>query len=293
MSRGGARRSSARPHQSQAERRHAAGFDRPLAVDVETGVAIDQLRAQRDRLVRRDRPREAHVHHFADRERRLLHLFAGTAHGIEQQHAGHDRRAGEVPGQDRVRGQHAQPGAQFAVDTGHVVQLQFGFAHHGGIVPGRPVPRTLAADNRWRSDAGVPGTVDPLILRVVPHRAPILRLERVRSATVELAVVAGREPTGPGALPFELGAIEGLAQAAAVLLAQAFLDHELPEAPRGMLVAVKRFAIEAFPPVGAELHYHVRLLRRFGPTTLLSGHVEHAGRRLCGGDLTLWSDQAR
>lgn len=139
----------------------------------------------------------------------------------------------------------------------------------------------------------MPAAVEPLILRVVPHRAPILRLERVVAASTAEVVVAGREPVGPGALPFELGAIEGLAQAAAVLLAQRYLGAELPTAPRGMLVAVKRFAIEAFPPADAELHYHVRLVRRFGPTTLLSGHVEHAGRRLAAGDLTLWSDQAR
>jgi predicted hotdog family 3-hydroxylacyl-ACP dehydratase len=135
--------------------------------------------------------------------------------------------------------------------------------------------------------------VEPAILRVVPHRAPILRLERVISATRSEAVVAGREPTGPGALPWELGAIEGLAQAAAVLLAQAFLAHELPADPRGMLVAVKRFAVHAHPPAGATVHYRVQLVRRFGPTTLISGHAECDGERLAGGDLTLWSDQAR
>ncbi len=127
----------------------------------------------------------------------------------------------------------------------------------------------------------------------MPHRAPILRLERVLCASTTIAVVAGREPTGRGALPWGLGAIEGLAQAAAVLLAQAFAAHELPQNPRGMLVAVKRFVIDGEPPAGAELHYHVQLVRRFGPTTLLRGHAEHAGRRLAGGDLTLWSDQAR
>jgi hypothetical protein len=137
------------------------------------------------------------------------------------------------------------------------------------------------------------GTVEPAILRVVPHRAPILRLERIVSATTGQAVVAGREPVGAGALPFALGAIEGLAQAAAVLLAQAFARHELPDDPRGMLVAVKRFAVERQPAAGATLHYHVQLVRRFGPTTLLRGHVECGGERLAHGELTLWSDQAR
>jgi len=136
------------------------------------------------------------------------------------------------------------------------------------------------------------GTVEPAILRVVPHRAPILRLERIVAANTEQAIVSGREPVGEGALPFALGAIEGLAQSAAVLLAQAFAPHELPDDPRGMLVAVKRFTIDGQPAAGATLHYHVQLVRRFGPTTLLRGHVECDGKRLAHGDLTLWSDQA-
>jgi len=135
--------------------------------------------------------------------------------------------------------------------------------------------------------------VEPAILRVVPHRAPILRLERVLAATLRAVVVAGREPDGPGALPWELGAIEGLAQAAAVLLAQAFAEHELPSDPRGMLVAVKRFTIDGRPPAGATIHYHVGLVRQFGPTAMVRGHAACDGERLAGGDLTLWSDQAR
>ncbi len=136
-------------------------------------------------------------------------------------------------------------------------------------------------------------TVEPAILRVVPHRAPILRLDRIVSASREVAVVAGHEPNGPGALPWALGAIEGLAQAAAVLLAQGLAAYELPTNPRGMLVAVKRFTVTGQPAAGATIHYHVRLVRRFGPTAMVQGHAECDGQRLAGGDLTLWSDQAR
>ncbi|MBL9077956.1 MAG: hypothetical protein JNL08_10660 [Planctomycetes bacterium] len=134
---------------------------------------------------------------------------------------------------------------------------------------------------------------EPAILRVVPHRDPILRLERTLAAARDHVVVAGREPTGPGALAWELGAIEGLAQAAAVLLAQAFAVADLPTQPRGLLVAVKRFVVHGAPAPGAEVHYHVRLVRRFGPTALVEGHAESAGSRLAGGELTLWSEQAR
>lgn len=131
--------------------------------------------------------------------------------------------------------------------------------------------------------------VDAGILATVPHRPPILRIHRVVAADAGAAIVVGAEPDGPGALRWELGAIEGLAQSAAVLLA-----HAIPEparaglGPHGMLVAVKRFTIDAHPPAGAEITYHVRLVRRLGPTAMIAGHTECAGRRLAGGELTLW-----
>jgi hypothetical protein len=132
---------------------------------------------------------------------------------------------------------------------------------------------------------------EPAILRLVPHRAPILRLCRVVTAAPTSAVVAGHEPAGPGALPWELGAIEGLAQAAAVLLAAPGSGTTTAAAPRGMLAAVKRFTVTEMPAAGAEIRYHVRLVRRFGPTALVVGHAEADGRQLAAGELTLWSDQ--
>jgi len=131
--------------------------------------------------------------------------------------------------------------------------------------------------------------VEPRILRVVPHRAPILRIERLVAGAADQAIVAGHEPTGPGALPWALGAIEGLAQSTAVLLSLSVPEAALPDAPQGMLVAVRRYAVDAAPPPGGEIHYHVRIVRRFGPTTLVAGHAECAGRRLAAGELTLWS----
>lgn len=131
--------------------------------------------------------------------------------------------------------------------------------------------------------------VEPRILRVVPHRAPILRIERLVEAAGDRAIVAGREPTGAGSLPWALGAIEGLAQSTAVLLSHAIAAAQLPDRPQGLLVAIRRFTVSAAPPPGGEIHYHVQLVRRFGPTTLVAGHAECAGRRLAAGELTLWS----
>ena len=138
--------------------------------------------------------------------------------------------------------------------------------------------------------------VDAGILEVVPHRAPILRLHRIVAADGSSATVAGSEPEGPGALPWELGAIEGLAQSAAVLLGRA-LGRTLPAeaglpGPRGMLVSVKRFTIEAHPPRGAEIIYHVQLLRRLGQTAMVAGHAECDGVRLARGEITLWTAPA-
>jgi hypothetical protein len=132
---------------------------------------------------------------------------------------------------------------------------------------------------------------------MLPHRAPILRLHRVVAADASAAIVLGSEPEGPGALPWELGAIEGLAQSAAVLLGQSSETagpRPSPRAggPRGMLVALKRFVIEAQPPRGAEITYHVHLVRRLGPTAMVAGHAECEGVRLAGGELTLWTAPA-
>lgn len=130
--------------------------------------------------------------------------------------------------------------------------------------------------------------VEDGILRVVPHRAPILRIHAIAANDGARAILRGREPAGPGALPWACGAIEGIAQSAAVLLAHGAEPGAGPR--RGMLVAVKRFATHAEPAADAEIEYHVALVRRFGPTALVSGHAERDGRRLAEGELTLWID---
>lgn len=130
---------------------------------------------------------------------------------------------------------------------------------------------------------------DPELLRLVPHRPPILRLERILTATADAATTAGREPTGPGALPWACGAIEGLAQSASVMLGQG-IEVAPATAPRGMLVSVKRFAVLAEPSVDQTITYRVRLVRRHGPTALVQGEAEQEGRLLCRGELMLWTD---
>jgi predicted hotdog family 3-hydroxylacyl-ACP dehydratase len=125
------------------------------------------------------------------------------------------------------------------------------------------------------------------VLRCVPHRAPILRVLRIEANDGASARVVGREPGGPGALPWALGAIEGLAQSSAALLAHGMTDAALAVA-RGMLVAVRDFEVRAEAPPGGEIAYCVTLVRRLGATVRVRGRAEANGQILAAGELTLW-----
>ena len=157
------------------------------------------------------------------------------------------------------------------------------------MLPHRRPERTLASRALATSHAAMMPIVDERVLRVVPHRPPILRVHAVLAATPEAVAIAGREPSGPGALPWSCGAIEGIAQSAAVLLAQG-APPPGDEPPRGMLVSVKRFVVHAEPTPDADIVYHVRLARRLGPTAMVAGRAEQDGRTLAEGELTLWSN---
>ncbi|MBL8756303.1 MAG: hypothetical protein JNK15_23610 [Planctomycetes bacterium] len=130
--------------------------------------------------------------------------------------------------------------------------------------------------------------IDDAVLQAVPHRAPILRVHRILLRSRDRVRAAGCEPTGPGALPWAAGAIEGMAQTAALLALPADAGPG-GSAPQGMLVAVKKFRIHATPPPDAEIEYTVELVRRFGPTALLRGIAECNGLNCASGELTLWS----
>lgn len=134
----------------------------------------------------------------------------------------------------------------------------------------------------------MPPAVDPAVLQAVPHRAPILRVHQLVQHDAATAWARGQEPEGDGALPWFAGAIEGLAQSAALLLAHGTPATVDAGPRRGMLVAVKRFTVAAAPPPGATIDYHVRLVRRLGPNALVAGHAEVDGVRCAAGELTLW-----
>lgn len=131
-----------------------------------------------------------------------------------------------------------------------------------------------------------PGT--DAISALVPHRPPILRLQQIIAATPEFAETAGHEPMS-GGLPWELGAIEGLAQTAAVLHGQ---HHPLlAEAPAGMLVGLRRFTFHRAPCPGAALRYRIELVRRLGPAVLVAGRASADGVVYAEGELKLWNPE--
>jgi predicted hotdog family 3-hydroxylacyl-ACP dehydratase len=132
------------------------------------------------------------------------------------------------------------------------------------------------------------GPPDERIAARVPHRAPILRVHRVVDDGAEAVHLRGREPGGDGALPWATGAIEGLAQSAAVLLAHGMPGTPATSGRRGLLVGIRRYVVLAEPEHGAEIDYHVRLVRRLGPTALVAGVARCAGRALAEGELLLW-----
>jgi hypothetical protein len=144
----------------------------------------------------------------------------------------------------------------------------------------------LPAHCARRSILAMPGPIDERIAARVPHRAPILRVHRVVADGAGEVHLRGTEPTGAGALPWALGAIEGLAQSAAVLLAHG--AGAAAPAPRGMLVAVKRYRVHGEPAAGAVVDYHVRLVRRLGATALVAGRAACGDHELADGELTLW-----
>lgn len=128
---------------------------------------------------------------------------------------------------------------------------------------------------------------DAEVLARVPHRAPILRVHHIVAVDGNAATVLGCEPDGPGALPWAAGAIEGIAQSAAILLGHGHAPGVAP--PRGMLVAVRSLTAPKSPPPGATITYRVELVRRLGPTARVRGRAECDGQLLAAGELTLWS----
>lgn len=107
--------------------------------------------------------------------------------------------------------------------------------------------------------------------RAIPHRPPILCIDRIldvdaEHAVTERVVVPGDHMDGDKA--WELAIVEALAQTAAVL--DAFQEHkEGPRARHGMLVGIRRFRMGRRVGAGERIVFRVELVRRISPLTIM------------------------
>jgi 3-hydroxymyristoyl/3-hydroxydecanoyl-(acyl carrier protein) dehydratase len=109
--------------------------------------------------------------------------------------------------------------------------------------------------------------MDPIA--AIPHRPPVLCIDRLIEADREHAVSRGIAREG------EPWLIEGLAQTAALLNAQVYGVTGL-----GMLVQVRRFEVARVPREGEPLDFRIEMVRRLPPLTLMTGRVQDADGEL-------------
>ena len=108
-------------------------------------------------------------------------------------------------------------------------------------------------------------------VKTIPHRPPILCIDRILEADENHAVTERIVVPGAGVDHGELwepGLVEGLAQTAGVLNAYDEWRSGRPHRP-GMLVGIRRCRIGRRPRVGERLVYRVDLIRRISPLTLM------------------------
>lgn len=122
--------------------------------------------------------------------------------------------------------------------------------------------------------------MDPIA--AIPHRPPVLCVDRLLAADTEHAVARGV------ARSEEPWLIEGLAQTAALMNARIY-----GKAGLGMLVQVRRFEIARPPREGETLDFRVDLVRLLLPLSLVSGRVQAAdGERIASGELKFYLEES-
>ena len=128
---------------------------------------------------------------------------------------------------------------------------------------------------------------------VIPHRPPILCLDRIvetgpEHAVTERVVRQGSDVDG-GAL-WEEALVEGLAQTAAVL--NALADREQGRrSGKGMLVGVRKFDVNRRARLGERILFRVELIRRITPLTLMRGEARCGDEILARGELKFYVEE--
>ena len=122
--------------------------------------------------------------------------------------------------------------------------------------------------------------MDPIA--AIPHRPPVLCVDRLIEADTEHAVSRGI------AREAEPWLIEGLAQTAALMNAKAYGETGL-----GMLVQVRRFEVARPPRAGEVLDFRVDLVRLLLPLSLVQGRVQDAdGELVASGELKFYLEES-
>lgn len=128
-------------------------------------------------------------------------------------------------------------------------------------------PLRAATPDRFRWAFRYTPGMDPIA--AIPHRPPVLCIDRLMHADREHAVSRGIAREG------EPWLIEGLAQTAALLNAKVYGVTGL-----GMLVQVRRFEVARAPREGEPLDFRIEMVRRLPPLTLMTGRVQDADGEL-------------
>ncbi|MHC4818188.1 MAG: hypothetical protein ACYTF8_09055 [Planctomycetota bacterium] len=128
---------------------------------------------------------------------------------------------------------------------------------------------------------------------VIPHRPPILCIDRIvetaREHAVAERVVREGSDVDAGEL-WEEALVEGLAQTAAVL--NAFADREQGrKSGKGMLVGVRKFDITRRARLGERILFRVELIRRITPLTLMRCEARCGDEILARGEMKFYVEE--
>ena len=128
---------------------------------------------------------------------------------------------------------------------------------------------------------------------VIPHRPPILCIDRIVETGLEHAVaervVREGSDIDAGEL-WEEALVEGLAQTAAVLNAHA--DREQGRTSgKGMLVGVRKFDVTRRACLGERILFRVELIRRITPLTLMRCEARCGDEVLARGEMKFYVEE--
>ena len=126
----------------------------------------------------------------------------------------------------------------------------------------------------------------------IPHRPPILCIDRVVAAGGDRAAAEGDVGDGPlvvGGELWEGGLLEGMTQTAAVLL-NGDLEASGRRARRGVLAGIRGLAIARRPRVGERVRFTASVIRVLFPLSLVSCEARSGDEVLASGEMKFYTE---